>query len=107
MSLTLCFPWYAVRQEGAEIPRVGSVMSLGGLGGTYGGPPDCVKASYEKLHLTSDELQHLTRQVQCPAAAVPHHPSRSSSPPRPGIARYKKEMNTSTKIYFFTLTKNC
>lgn len=59
--------------------RAGSVMSLGGLGGgggggvgggvgeggggSYGGPPDCVKASYEKLHLTPDELQHLTRYL--------------------------------------------
>ncbi|XP_037793900.1 neuroligin-1-like [Penaeus monodon] len=42
-------------QDGTGMPRVGSVMSMGGLGGTYGGPPDCVKASYEKLHLTADD----------------------------------------------------
>lgn len=101
MSLTLCFPWYAARQEGAEIPRVGSVMSLGGLGGTYGGPPDCVKASYEKLHLTSDELQHLTRQVPSIPPRLPSHPSPPPLPPHPGIARYKNRMNTSTKAYFF------
>ena len=47
------------------VPRVGSVMSVGGggiMGGTFGAPPpDCVKSSYEKLHLTPDELQRLTR----------------------------------------------
>lgn len=89
MSLTLCFPWYTMRQEGAEIPRVGSVMSLGGLGGTYGGPPDCVKASYEKLHLTSDELQHLTRQVPNIAPRLPHTLPRppSSRPPSAATPR--------------------
>ncbi|XP_066947654.1 carboxylesterase 4A-like isoform X2 [Macrobrachium rosenbergii] len=48
-------------QDGGGLPRVGSIISVGGLGGTYGGPPDCVKASYEKLHLTPEELQKLTR----------------------------------------------
>ena len=48
------------------VPRVGSVMSVGGgpMGGSYGAPPDCVKSSYEKLHLTPDELQRLTRLVE-------------------------------------------
>ncbi|XP_042876886.1 neuroligin-2-like isoform X2 [Penaeus japonicus] len=48
-------------QDGTGMPRVGSVMSMVGPGGTYGGPPDCVKASYEKLHLTTDELKQLAR----------------------------------------------
>ncbi|CAL4113488.1 unnamed protein product, partial [Meganyctiphanes norvegica] len=38
------------------------LMAAGGMGHpTLGGPPDCVKASYEKLHLTSDQIQQLTR----------------------------------------------
>ena len=56
-----------------SIPRVGSMMSMnmGGnlgsgmmmpLGGSLGGPPDCIKSSYDQLHLTSDELNRLTRQ---------------------------------------------
>ncbi|MPC85704.1 hypothetical protein E2C01_080488 [Portunus trituberculatus] len=78
-------------QEGADVPRVGSVMSLGGLGGTYGGPPDCVKASYEKLHLTSDELQHLTRQVPSASTGCPSKPFTPHSPLAPPLVRDTKD----------------
>ncbi|XP_042228765.1 carboxylesterase 4A-like isoform X3 [Homarus americanus] len=61
-------------QEGSDMPRVGSMMSLGGLGGSYGGPPDCVKASYEKLHLTADEIQHLTSRSPSSTLKRPKSP---------------------------------
>ncbi|KAK7085331.1 hypothetical protein SK128_010143, partial [Halocaridina rubra] len=61
-------------QEVSGIPRVGSMISVGGLGGTYGGPPDCVKASYEKLHLTPDELQQLTNRSPCGTMKRPRSP---------------------------------
>ena len=50
-------------------PRVGSMMNLeenygGGimpLGNTYGVPPDCIKSSYDELHLTAEDLQQLAK----------------------------------------------
>lgn len=79
---------------------MGSVMSLGGLGGTYGGPPDCVKASYEKLHLTSDELQHLTRQVPSIAPRLPHTLPRPPVPPPPLCRHASASLAIKTNQHF-------
>ena len=59
-------------QSPANLPRTGSLISMSAnlnenvtsnLGGTFGGPPDCVKTSYGPLHLTSEELQTLARYL--------------------------------------------
>ncbi|KAL7644203.1 UNVERIFIED_CONTAM: hypothetical protein RMT77_005029 [Armadillidium vulgare] len=72
-----------------SVPRVGSMMSMSGtlgggggsilgppIGGSFGGPPDCIKTSYDKLHLTAEELQRLSRS---PTGTS----KRSQSPPEP------------------------
>ncbi|XP_064115243.1 uncharacterized protein LOC135221374 [Macrobrachium nipponense] len=66
-------------QDGGGLPRVGSIISVGGLGGTYGGPPDCVKASYEKLHLTPEELQKLTSRSPSSTLKRPKSPGTLKS----------------------------
>ncbi|XP_045117461.1 neuroligin-4, Y-linked-like isoform X4 [Portunus trituberculatus] len=94
-------------QEGADVPRVGSVMSLGGLGGTYGGPPDCVKASYEKLHLTSDELQHLTSRSPSSTLKRPKSPgalkSQGSFRSPTGVATISRSPRGASRETSFTI----